>query len=399
MSAARLYLDHNATTPLRPEVLAAMAEVGPLANPSSQHASGRRAKQILEDCREAIADLLGARLHGPAADRLVITSGGTEANNLALASLARPDRFGVVSAIEHPSVAAMADSLIRHGHQIELAAVTSDGLVDLDLLAARIDRQPAFVSLMLANNETGVLQPLADVARLCRSAGVPLHTDAVQAVGKVPVSFRDLDVAAMTVAAHKFAGPRGIGALFVRSGVELAPRLFGGHQQEGIRPGTEPVELVVGMRKALELALDGLAQRSQAIAQLRDEFEQLLLAEFPSAVVNGGSAPRLPNTSNVSFPGLDRQAAMLALDLAGIECSTGSACASGSSEPSPALVAMGLPKALYESALRFSFGLCADHSLVVEASRRIAEALNGLRHRKSSRNLAETPRLATRISL
>ena len=267
-----IYLDHNATTPILPEVAAAMAEcqLAAFANPESQHQLGRRARRALEDAREGIAEILGAELTGRQPDLVIFTSGGTEANNLALLGLSGGLNSAagriIVSSIEHPSVAEPARFLARRGWQVDHLPVSRDGIIEKgDILlylpesqaggaaeSGKSGMSPFLVSVMLANNETGVIQPIRELAAACRAAGVPLHTDAVQAVGKVPVNFRELGVTAMTIAAHKFHGPRGIGALIVRGGTPLAPQMFGGFQQNGLRPGTEPVALAVGMHAALK---------------------------------------------------------------------------------------------------------------------------------------------------
>jgi cysteine desulfurase len=232
-----------------------------------------------------------------------------------------------------------------------------------------------WISVMLANNETGVIQPIRELAEDCRAAGVPLHTDAVQAVGKIPVNFRELGVAAMTIAAHKFGGPRGIGALIVRGGAPIEPQLFGGVQQGGLRPGTEPVALAAGMHAALRTFVGQQDERIVRITQFRDRMEAALLAAWPSAVIHGADSPRLPNTTCIAFPGLDRQALVMALDLAGVCCSTGSACASGSSEPSPTLLAMGLSDELVGSSVRFSLGATTTMEMIDEAAQRITRVL------------------------
>jgi len=403
MSDAPIYLDHNATTPIDPRVVEAMArawqDAG--ANPASQHAPGRRARRMLEEAREGIAELLGAKTGGMDADRVLFTSGGTEANNLAIRGLAeaakaegrppkRPYEWRgpvhndiVVTAMEHPSVTMTADQLGQRGFEVRVASIFSDGEVD-DRFNEWLDSQPRVVSVMLANNETGVIQRLVATAKICRDSAIPMHTDAVQAVGKIPVSFRDLGVDAMTVAPHKFHGPLGIGALVLRHGIKLQPQLHGGFQQEGLRPGTENVALAVGFHEALKIAIAELPERSARMQQLRDELERLILAEAPDAIVIGKSAPRLPNTSCISFPGLDRQALVMALDLAGVACSTGSACASGSSAPSPTLVAMGLPKDVINGAIRLSLGAFTTAAEVAEAARRILKAVKHLRSQKSS---------------
>jgi cysteine desulfurase len=347
---------------------------------------------VLEEAREGIGRLLGADMSGRQPDRLIFTSGGTEANNLALFGLPEknPSPAGrgqgegaaslppvFISTIEHPSITGPAAALEARGVRVERLPVSSDGVLRVDRLAALLDEAvakgtpPQLVSVMLGNNETGVLQPVAEVARLCAAAGVPLHTDAVQAAGKIPVNFRVLGPAAMTISAHKFHGPRGIGALVVRPDVHVEPLLFGGVQQGGVRPGTESVALAVGIHTALRLAHDDLHNRHRHLTSLRDHFESGLKAAWPKVVINGAAASRLPHTSNVSFPGLDRQALLVAFDLAGVCCSTGSACASGSTDPSPVLLAMGLPRDVVNGALRFSFGVTNTAAEIDDAVRRI----------------------------
>jgi cysteine desulfurase len=263
------------------------------------------------------------------------------------------------------------------------ARVSLEGIVRIDKLTELFNDRTRLVSAMLANNETGIIQPVAEVAQCCRSNAILCHTDAVQAVGKIPVHFRELGVDAMTVAPHKFHGPLGIGALVLRHGVKLQPQLFGGFQQEGLRPGTENVALAVGFHEALKIATAELPDRAARMQSLRDELEQSLCNELPDTVVIGKSAPRLPNTSCIAFLGLDRQALVMALDLAGVACSTGSACASGSSEPSPTLLAMGLPPEVVSSAIRLGLGAFTTAEEVAEATRRILKTIKHLRSQNS----------------
>ncbi|HUY33341.1 MAG TPA: cysteine desulfurase family protein [Pirellulales bacterium] len=390
-----IYLDHNATTPLLAEVAEAMARCqtqGP-ANPASQHWAGRRARQALEDAREGVGRLLGADLASAHADRVIFTSGGTEANNLALFSLAvGPPAHLVISAIEHPSVAGPAAWLERQGWRVARLGASCDGQVLADELPSLLQADTRAVSVMLGNNETGVLQPIERASAICAGAGVPVHTDAAQVAGKLPLDFRELGVSAMTISAHKFHGPVGIGALLVRRDVELQPLLHGGFQQGGLRPGTEGVALAVGMHAALAAWQRDAVGYAPRLRALRDEFERELLAARPELVVNGAGAGRLPHTSNVAFTGVDGQAMAMALDLAGVACSTGSACASGSSEPSPTLVAMGLAKERYEASVRFSFGRDTTPADVAEAVRRILQVYNDLRLKNSSRKNARMGR-------
>jgi cysteine desulfurase len=391
MSAPPIYLDHNSTTPIDPRVPLAMVrawtDCG--ANPASQHAFGRKARRMLEEAREGIAELLGAKTGGMDADRVIFTSGGTEANNLAIRGLQPMSSAGTkpgpgvrqaISVIEHPSISSLCDEKCIPVDQSGVALIRDD--FDADL-----------ASLMLASNETGVIQPVAEFARIGRERGCLIHTDAVQAVGKIPVHFRELGVDAMTLAPHKFHGPLGIGALVLRHGVQLQPQLYGGFQQEGLRPGTENVALAVGFHKALELAVMELPERAARMQELRDELERQLLGfdggegEVPPGqrdlLIIGKDSPRLPNTSCVSFPGINRQALVMALDLAGVACSTGSACASGSSEPSPTLVAMGLPKEVIEGAIRLSLGAFTTADELAESARRILNTIKHLRSQNS----------------
>lgn len=365
-----IYLDHNATTPVDPEVIEEMNRVQAegFANPASQHASGRRARAWLEDARERIAELLGAR----SGDRLLFTSGGTESNNLAIFGFAAASTGPMVtSSLEHPSVAVAAAELERQGRIWGKLPADANGQTELSGLEEICRERPALVALMLANNETGVLQPVEQAAAICSGQGIPSHVDAVQAVGKLTIDFVRLGPATLSIAAHKFGGPRGIGGLLVRRDIAIAPRLFGGAQQERLRPGTECTALAVGMCRALEIWERERMDRVQRLTQLRDRFEAALRAQHANLVVHGSQAPRLPNTSSISFPGLDRQALVIALDLVGIECSTGSACESGSSEPSATLVAMGLDNDLVQSAVRFSFGPSQTEAEIDEAVRRI----------------------------
>jgi cysteine desulfurase len=381
-----IYLDHNATTPTHPEVVEAMARCWRegYANPASQHQPGQRARRLVEDAREEIAGILGANVSGAHPDRLIFTSGGTEANNLSIFGIARAhgnDGPGqvIVSAVEHASVLEPAQHLLDLGWRVDSLGVNADGIVRVELLADLLRPETRLVSVMLGNHETGALQPVAQLARVCNDAGVHMHTDAIQVAGKLPIDFRGLGVAALSVAAHKFRGPQGIGALLVRDGVELDPLHFGGHQQWGLRPGTECVALVVGMATALRIWRNERDPHLSHLARLRDRFETGLRVGFPELVVNGSGADRLPQTSNVAFAGLDGQVLLMALDMAGVACSVGSACSSGSSELSPTLLAMGLPKPVVASSLRFSLGATTTEAEIDEAVRRILLVVNELR--------------------
>jgi cysteine desulfurase len=380
-----IYLDHNATTPILPEVADAvrLASLRWGANPGSQHEPGRQARRAMEEARSRIGERLGARQERIDADTVVFTSGGTEANNMALfgfaeAYSAAPGHL-VISGLEHPSVMAAAKVLESRGWRLDQAPATCDGVVAPETIESLLHADTRLVCLMLANNETGVVQPVAEVARLCAARGIPLHCDAVQAVGKLPVDFATLGAATMCCAAHKFHGPPGVGVLIVRRGVQLRPLLVGGHQQADLRAGTECLALASGMAAALECWHSEAVTRAARLRELRDRLEHRILAEESTAVVLGQRVARLPNTSNIAFPGLDRQALAMALDLAGVACSTGSACASGSSEPSPALIAMGLEKALIDGSVRFSLGATTTAAEVDEAASRILRCCQHLR--------------------
>lgn len=404
-----IYLDHNATTPLDPRVLEAMTQVwrdcG--ANPASQHAPGRRARRLVEEAREGILALLGAQTSGMSADRLIFTSGGTEANHLALRGLVVPELFPRLLALadcEHPSARATAARLQQEAQWQEglrrAAASTATeslpeivrlpllptGVVDLQAIAALRDlpeaQRPQLICLMLANNETGVLQPVREACELVQGSGMFVHTDAVQAVGKIRVNFRELGVSTLSVAPHKFHGPIGIGGLVVRHGVNLLPQLQGGFQQQGMRAGTENAALAVGFHRALAIALEEATQRWERMQSIRDEFVAIIQKNLPNSIVVGEDVPRTPNTACISFPPLDRQALVMALDLARVACSTGSACASGSSEPSPTLLAMGLPREVVESAVRFSLGAFTTAAEMTAAAERIIKTVKHLERDK-----------------
>lgn len=383
-----IYFDHNSTTLIRPAVAAAIhaAYLQGFVNPASQHRLGQAARHRLESARRRVAELLGAETAGMAPDRLIFTSGGTEANNLALRGLAGADRNRqiLVTSIEHPSVLGPAEFLATQGFPLREIPVDRQGICDLEALRDLLARPTALVSVMWANHETGALQPIADIVSLAHAQGARVHTDAVQAVGKVPVNFRTVGVDALTFTSHKFYGPRGIGGVLLRSGLQLVPLLFGGFQQQGSRPGTEDVALAVGCQVALESCLNDLSGDAHRIAVLRDGlFSRLQSAELGELHWNAASAPRLPNTLNLSFPGIDRQALMLAADLAGLAISTGSACASGSSEPSGVLKAMGLSPARVESAVRISLGIETTPEEIESAAAILTGIVRQMRAKKS----------------
>lgn len=368
-----IYLDHNATTPPSPEVVAEVSRVMTdcYGNPGSRHQIGRKARQVLEQSRETICSILGAK-----PSELVFTSGGTEANNLALCGLTQgPVGTMALSPGEHPSSLEVCKRLARQGWELHELPVDSSGR----LIASTLPDAARLVTVILAHNETGVIQDMEPLSAICRDRGIPLHLDAVQAVGKIPVDFHGLGATTLSFGAHKFHGPRGIGGLLIRDGVSFAPLLHGGHQEGERRPGTEPVALIAGMALALKEWFANIDARTTRIRQLRDDFQRQLCETCQPAVVNGIDATRLPNTLNISFPGVDGEALLVALDLAGIACSLGTTCASGSSEPAPILVAMGLSSDLYRSAVRFSLSCLNTAAELTIAAERIARVVGSLR--------------------
>jgi cysteine desulfurase len=356
-----LYLDHNSTSPIDPGCLERMQSVAiefP-GNPASQHGLGRAARRQLDEATDTVLAALTAAPSAAEGYRVVWTSGGTEANNLALFGATRnhPGPI-VVSAIEHASVRDAAMELQRLGHQVLWLPVGSDGVCQLEPLKEWIagHQSIALVSMMLGNNETGVLQPVDQASRICRDAGVLFHCDAVQAIGKHRWDLESVPADLLTINAHKIGGPVGVGALVMQRSLMVHPQLFGGSQQLESRPGTESLPLAAGMAYALSKAQQQLDGRIHHLASLRDLWERRLREALPSAVVIGDHSARLPQTSCIAFPGWNRQALQMALDLQGLACSTGSACASGSSQPSHVLAAMGLPGEWQMGALRFSWG-------------------------------------------
>ncbi len=373
MSLRPIYLDNNATTPVHPEVVEVIARCmrDGFANPGSRHVAGRRARVILEDARETIARILGA---DPA--EVIFTSGGTESSNQAIFGLTsgRPGVI-VLTAGEHPATAESCKALLQRGFRFHTLPVDARGLLRPDAFAEIPWSEVRLVSVILAHNETGVIQDLCALSAMCQEHRVPLHVDAVQAVGKIPVHFGQLGATALSLGAHKFQGPRGIGALLVRHGVKLTPWMFGGHQEQDRRPGTEAVPLIAGMARALEIWESEQAERTARLTQMRDALEVGLQRLCAPVVINGAGAPRLPNTLNISFPSCDGEAVLVALDLQQVCCSLGSTCASGAAEPAPSLVAMGCPPEVYRSAVRFSVGPENTEAEIEEAMVRIARVI------------------------
>ena len=354
----RIYLDHNATTPPHPAVVERMmtALVDDFGNPSSVHHFGQRAKAAIDDARSATAALIGAD-----PGEVVFTSGGTESDNFAIRGIAEAleptgRRHLVASSIEHEAVLNTLKALARRGWSTTLLPVDETGIVSPDALAAALTDQTAIVSVMHANNEIGTIQPVADLARIARARGALFHTDAVQSAGKIPVDVRTLGVDLLSLSAHKFYGPKGVGALWIRRGMRLLPPITGGKQERSRRAGTENVAAIVGLGVAAQVAREKMTAEAARLAELRDHLEEGILAAVSGTAVNGARSPRVANTSNISFDRVEAESLLIALDLAGIAVSTGSACSSGTLEPSHVLKAMGLPPHRTQNSIRFSLG-------------------------------------------
>jgi cysteine desulfurase len=369
-------LDHNATTPLDPRVLDAMRPILLAGgNADSRHALGRAARRAFEQARQTVARVLGAD-----PTEVIFTSGGTEANNIAMFGLPLNMEFGIrhiiASPVEHPAVAEPLAAL--RGFVIDRPAVDRQGVADPAAMAACIRPSTCLATLMLANNETGAIQPVAELARFSAERGVPVHTDAVQAVGRIPVDFHALGVTTLAASSHKLGGPVGVGVLLVKSGTRLPPLLYGGGQQGGRRPGTVAVALAVGMAEALDLWDREQDERTARWLALRDRLEATLTTSLGAdrVILNGPRDARLPQTLNVGFPGLDGNALLMGLDLAGVSASLGSACASGATTASPTLLAMGIPADRLRSSVRFSLGMNTTETEIDEAAERIVRVVN-----------------------
>ncbi len=352
----RVYLDNAATTPVRAEALDAMLPFlrGEFANPSSPHSSGQRVRTALDQARERTARALGA-----ATKEIVFTGAGSEADCLAIFGIIEAYGIGhfITSAIEHHAVLHAADALVGKGVLVTILPVDRDGFVDAEALEHALDGSPqALVSLMHANNEIGTLMRVRELADVAHAHRALFHTDAVQTAGHIALDVRQLDVDALSLSAHKFEGPKGVGALYVRDGVRVTPRIYGGGQEHGMRAGTENVAGIVGLSVALDLAASELKHEAPRITSLRDKFIDGAIKNIPDTALNGPREPRLPNNANLRFDRIEGQTLVLALDVAGFEISTGSACTSGSLEPSHVLTAIGVPVAAARGAVRFSLG-------------------------------------------
>lgn len=398
---ARVYLDYNATTPVDPAVLDAMLPYfsGDFANASSIHGPGQRARSAVETAREQVAALIGAR-----PQEIVFTSGGTESDNHAIfgvvasaqkSRVARslPGQFRtpappssplaplhvITSAIEHEAVLNTCQSLERKGVSVTYLPVDQHGLVDPESVRRAILPETVLIIIMHANNELGTVQPLEVIGLIAREHKIAFHTDAVQSAGKIPLNVDALFVDLLSLSGHKLYAPKGIGALYVRSGTRIQQLLYGGHHQRGFRPGTENVAGIVGLGKAAEIARTSLASDASRISALRDQLERGLLERIPQTRGNGAGAPRTPNTTNIIFSGVEGEALVIALDLKGLACSVGAACSSGAVEPSHVLTAIGLSHEDAKSSLRFSLGRLTTDAEVAAALEIIPSAVSQLR--------------------
>jgi cysteine desulfurase len=379
----RVYFDYNATTPLAPDVSAAVVRAldGVYGNASSVHHFGQQAKAAMDDARSAIARLINAD-----PSEIVFTSGGTESDNFAIRGAAEAldassRRHLIASAIEHEAVLNTFKALGRRGWRTTLLAVDQTGIVSPDRLREAIADDTALVSVMHANNEIGTIQPIAELAEIAHARGALMHTDAVQSVGKIPVDVRALGVDLLSLSAHKFNGPKGAGVLWIKRGTRMQPTTTGGKHERNRRAGTENVPAIVGLGVAARLAQDKLANEAARVAALRDRLEDGILRAVPGTAVNGARDQRVPNTTNISFDRVEAESLLIALDLEGIAVSTGSACSSGTLEPSHVLRAMGLPTHRTQNSLRFSLGLFsteAEVDRVIDVLPRLVEKLRGL---------------------
>ena len=351
------YFDHAATTPVDPRVLQKMLPyfTENFGNPNSQHACGRRAAAAVDEARDTVASLIGAK-----PSEIYFTSGGTESDNWALRGAAHANaergKHLIVSAVEHPAMIATAKELQKEGFEVTFAAVDEFGKVDLQKLKDSIRPDTTFIGVMTANNEIGTIQPIAEISALARERGIVFFTDAVQAAGALKLNVKEPAVDMLSFSGHKFYGPKGVGVLYIRSGVRVGKIITGGHQERSMRGGTTNVPGIVGLAEAFRLANEEMAQNNAHVSAIRDRFIARVLREIPYVKLNGHPKDRLPNNANFSFRYIEGESLLFSLDLAGIAVSSGSACSSGSLEPSHVLLATGLPEGLAHGSIRFSFG-------------------------------------------
>jgi cysteine desulfurase len=390
----RVYLDNNATTPVLPEVFEAMRPYFEehFGNASSIHHHGQEARAAVEHGREAVAELLGCR-----PGEIVFTSGGTEADNLALAGLVAPGDHVITSSIEHHAVLHAAKHLEEIGCDVTVLPVDGRSLVDPADVRRALRSNTRLISIMMANNETGVLQPVEEIGKIAAEAEVKFHTDAVQAAGKVAIDVNRIGCHCLSISGHKMHAPQGVGALYVKKGTKLRPLFYGGAHERSRRAGTENVPGIVGLGRAAQLGRESLERGDdRKIASLRDRLEQAILAQIEDAGVNGDSAPRVPNTTNIHFDHIDGEAMVIALDLKGLAVSGGAACSSGASEPSHVLTAMGLLPDRGRASVRFSLGrqTCAED--IDFALQLVPEIVARLRELSPGYNKVRTQELGAR---
>lgn len=382
LDSPMIYLDHNATTSLHPEVFKAMKPYlgEQFGNASSYYRLGRKAKDALEHSRETIARCIGAQ-----ASEIIFTSGGTESDNLALRGAAHGLREKgdhiITSAIEHHAVLRTCEDLQRDGFTVTYVPVDSNGRINPEDIKRHISKKTILISLMQVNNETGVIQPVEEFGKIAREAGIIFHTDAVQAAGKLPVHVEKLNVDLLSISAHKIHGPKGIGLLYLRTGTPVKPLITGGHHEHNLRAGTENIPAIVGFARAMTLAFENLESETKKISHLRQRLEKQVLSHVADVKINGIGAPRVCNTSNMSFIAIDGESILLHFELRGICASTGSACTTGTPEPSHVLTAMGLPAYISQGSIRFSLGKDnteQEIDMVVDALVEIASQLRAI---------------------
>ena len=352
-----IYVDNNATTKVAPEVFEAMLPYfkEDYGNPSSMHTFGGKVDRNINEARTSVASLLGA-----APEEIVFTSSGTESDNTAIwaAIQSNPDKKHIItSRVEHPAVKNLFEYLSKNGYRVTFIPVDSKGRLDMDYLYENLTDNTAIVTIMWANNESGVIFPIEKISQIVKERGAVFHTDAVQAVGKIPIDLNKIDVDMLSLSGHKLHGPKGVGALYVRKGTKFSPFLIGGHQESGRRGGTENVASIVGLGKASELAADYMEEENTRVKQLRNKLESEMLKQIPNTIINGDRENRLPNTTNVSFEYVEGESILLMMDELGICASSGSACTSGSLEPSHVLRAMGVPFTAAHGSIRFSLSI------------------------------------------
>ncbi len=376
-----IYLDNNATTKVAPEVLEAMLPYFSdlYGNPSSMHSFGGQVAQKIREAREQVAALIGAL-----PDEIIFTSCGTESDNAAIRSalMTRPDKKHIItSRVEHPAIRALCAHLATQGYRVTELSVDKNGLLDLENLEKSLTPDTAVVSLMWGNNETGVIFPVAEAAHMAQERGILFHTDAVQTAGKIPINMKKNAIDMLSISGHKLHAPKGIGILYIRRGTKFSPFLIGGHQERERRGGTENTPSIIGLGKACELAAKNMEKENTYVQRLRDKLEKQLLAKIPQSRVNGDTANRLPNTTNISFEYVEGEAILLLMNEHGICASSGSACTSGSLQPSHVLRAMGVPFTMAHGSIRFSLSIYnteKEIDFVIDKMPAIIERLRGM---------------------